>query len=141
MRKTIFLAILICLISISFAFIKDKTPKYENLKVLPKNTTKQQMDSIMKHFAMSLGVRCTHCHVRGNDEQKNFNFASDENKNKLTARSMFKMMKKINKKYFKEENEEHKDENLIPEVSCFSCHHGQEHPENKPPTPQPKPKA
>lgn len=135
MKKTLLIALIVCLISTCFAFMRDKTPKYENLKVLPKNTNKQQMDSIMKHFSASLGVRCTHCHVRNNDEKKDFNFASDDNKNKLIARSMYKMMNKINKKYFKEDNEKHA-ENMIPEVSCYSCHHGQEEPENKPPARQ-----
>ena len=128
---------LVCMIAISFAFIKYNPPKYENLKVLPKNTDKRQMDSIMRHFSSSLGVRCTFCHVRGNDEQKNFNFASDDNKNKLVAREMYKMMNKVNKKYF-EEDDDHKNVNRIPEVSCYTCHNGKEHPENVPPAPKPR---
>lgn len=136
MKKTFCLATLVCLITISFAFIKDDKPKYENLKVLPKNTTKQEMDSVMKHFSQSLGVRCTYCHVRSNDDQKNFNFASDENDKKAVARYMMRMMNKINKKYFKDEDESHK--NLIGAVSCFTCHNGKEEPGNKPPPPQPK---
>ena len=140
MKKTLLIATLVCLIALSFAF-QENPPHYENLKVLPKNTTKKEMDSIMRHFSMSLGVRCTFCHVRNNDQQKNFNFASDSSKNKLAARSMFKMMLKINKKYFKPDNNEMQGEmasaNRIPEVSCYSCHHGKEHPENRPPAPPP----
>src|SRR3954470_8861308 len=102
MKKVAIISLLTCFIAMSFAFIKDNAPKYENLKVLPKNTTKQQMDSIMRHFSASLGVKCTHCHVRGNDEQKNFDFASDANNHKTVARDMMKMTTKINKKYFKE---------------------------------------
>ncbi|MCW3105791.1 MAG: hypothetical protein JWQ09_297 [Segetibacter sp.] len=138
MKKTLLIATLVCLISISFAF-RQNPPKYENLKVLPKNTTKKEMDSIMKHFSMSLGVRCNFCHVRNNDEQKSFNFASDSSKHKLAARNMFKMMTKINKKYFKPDNDENHNDlnsaNRIPQVSCFSCHHGKENPENRPPAP------
>src|ERR1700712_5113441 len=103
MKKTLLIATLVCLISISFAF-RENPPKYENLKVLPKNTTKKEMDSIMRHFSMSLGVRCTFCHIRNNDAQKSFNFASDSSKHKMIARNMFKMMIKINKKYFKPDN-------------------------------------
>ncbi len=134
MRKTIIIAALICSVTISFAFIKDTKPRYENLKVLPKNTDKHQMDSIMKHFSQSLGVKCTYCHVRGNDEQKNFDFASDANDKKLIARQMFKMTNKINKKYFDEGN----DNKGMPAISCYSCHHGQEDPENRPPAPAPR---
>jgi hypothetical protein len=134
MKKTILLSSIVFLIALSFAF-RENPPRFENLKVLPKNTNKHEIDSIMKHFSMSLGVRCTHCHVRNNDEKKDFNFASDDNKNKLIARNMYKMMLKINKKYFKEEGDEEKSVNRIPEVSCFTCHHGKEHPENRPPAP------
>ena len=108
----------IAVILISFAFKKADQARYENLKVLPKNTTKQQMDSVMKHFTASLGVKCTFCHVRSNDEQRNFDFASDENRNKGIARNMMKMTAKINNKYFKN----HSDENMIASaaITCFS---------------------
>jgi cytochrome c553 len=137
MRRT-FLIItgFIAVILISFAFKKPDQARYDNLKVLPKSTTKQQMDSVMKHFSASLGVKCTFCHVRGNDEQRNFDFASDDNKNKGIARDMMKMTAKINNKYFKN----HSDENMIPSsaMTCYSCHHGEEHPATKPPAPAPK---
>jgi hypothetical protein len=139
MKKTLLISSIVCLISISFAFRQNPPVKYENLKVLPKNTTKKEMDSIMKHFSLSLGVRCNFCHVRGNDAQRNFNFASDSSKHKLAARSMYKMMNKINKKYFKPDNDDNRDMasnvNRIPQVSCYSCHHGKENPENRPPAP------
>jgi hypothetical protein len=139
MKKTLLIGTLVCLISLCFAFQQTQV-KYENLKVLPKNTTKKEMDSIMKHFSMSLGVKCNFCHVRGNDAQKTMNFASDSSKHKVMARSMFKMMNKINKKYFKPDNDNNQsmasNVNRIPEVSCYSCHHGKEHPENRPPVAQ-----
>lgn len=129
MRKTF--AILICFITViimSFAFTKPEKPRYENLKILSKNTTKQQMDSIMKHFSAALGVKCNFCHVRSNDAQNNFAFASDENKHKGEARGMFKMMNRINKKFFDGKQE----------VTCFSCHNGKEHPATIPPPPPPR---
>ncbi|MCW3082139.1 c-type cytochrome [Segetibacter sp.] len=144
MKKTLLIATLVCLISLSFAFQQTQV-KYENLKVLPKNTTKKEMDSIMRHFSMSLGVRCNFCHVRGNDAQRTMNFASDSSKNKIVARNMFKMMNKINKKYFKPDDDDNRNlannANRIPQVSCYSCHHGKEHPENKPPAPTGPPPA
>ena len=139
MKKTLLIATLVGLISISFAFRQTPPVKYENLKVLPKNTNKKEMDSIMRHFSMSLGVRCNFCHVRNNDAQKSMNFASDSSKNKVIARNMFKMMTKINKKYFKPSDDENRNmvnnANRIPQVSCYSCHHGKENPENRPPAP------
>jgi cytochrome c553 len=135
MKKTSFLFIIVSFITASFAFIKDKKPRYENLKVLPKNTDKHQMDSIMKHFSASLGVKCTFCHVRQTEGMKDFDFASDNNKHKLIARDMYKMMNKINSKYFSE-GAEQKDENSTPVITCYSCHHGQAHPENAPSVPK-----
>lgn len=139
MKKTLLITALVALIGISFAFQQTPPVKYENLKVLPKNTTKKEMDSIMRHFSMSLGVRCNFCHVRGKDAQRNFNFADDSSKHKQIARNMFKMMTKINKKYFKPNDDENRNEsnnvNRIPQVSCYSCHHGKENPENRPPAP------
>ena len=125
------------MIAVSFAFIQDNPPRYENLKVMPKNTDKKLMDSVMRHFSASLGVKCTFCHVRGNDEQKNFDFASDANKHKIIARDMYKMMNKLNKKYFNE-GEKENNMNRIPEVSCYTCHNGKAHPENQPPAPKPR---
>lgn len=134
MKKTLFLFAIVAFISVSFAFIKDKPARYENLKVLPKNTNKHQMDSIMRHFSAALGVKCTYCHVRETEGMKDFDFASDNNQNKLISRDMFKMMNKINSKYFDEDN----NHNRIPAVSCYTCHQGKEHPENRPPAPQPR---
>ena len=136
MKKTFLICFLVFAVAVSFAFIKDNPPKYENLKVLPKNTDKRQMDSIMRHFSVSLGVRCTFCHVRETEGQKNFNFASDDNKHKLIARDMYKMMMKVNKKYFNEDDDGKESANRIPEVSCYTCHNGKEHPANVPPMPE-----
>ncbi len=119
MKKSfIVIAFLICTVTVSLAFFQPAA-RYENLKVLPKNTNKYQMDSIMKHFSSSLGVKCGFCHVRSNEGMKDWNFASDENKHKDQARYMMRMTDKINKKFFKGEGNA---------ITCYSCHHGQEDP-------------
>ena len=135
MKKTsITITAFICMIIVSFAFTKADEPHYKNLKVLPKNTTKQQMDSIMHHFAGSLGVRCSYCHTY-NQEQKAMDFANDDNKNKNIARDMLRMTRKLNKKYFDVSNS--KSMNARLEVTCYTCHHAAEHPATKvPPMPQ-----
>ena len=84
------------LVVLSLAFTKPQDePLYKNLKVLPKRTTKQQMDSVMRHFTAALGVKCNYCHVF-NQEQKAMDFASDANEHKGISRSMMKMMYKLN---------------------------------------------
>jgi len=134
MRKTITItACFIALILMSFAVTKEER-RYKNLKVLPKNITKEQMDSVMHHFTGSLGVKCNFCHVF-NQEQKAMDFASDANEHKQTAREMMKMTAGLNKKYFDVKNSKNLTAKL--EVTCFTCHNGKEEPgKNPPPPPQ-----
>jgi hypothetical protein len=127
----------IALVLMSFAITKDE-PRYKNLKVLPKNITKQQMDSVMHHFTSSLGVRCNYCH-QYNQEQKAMDFASDANEHKGTAREMLKMTQKLNKKYFHVGNSKSITAKL--EITCYSCHNGKEHPTKLAPPPPPRPQS
>jgi hypothetical protein len=130
MKKTL-LASLCIIAFISMSFIIDREqPGFKNLKVLPKNTNKEQMDSIMKSFSVALGVKCNFCHVRLDDEQKNWDFASDKNEHKNIARTMMRMTNDINKKYFNVANSSAVTANL--EVTCYTCHNGKVHPARLP---------
>src|SRR5918911_385894 len=134
MKKTIgIIAAFVGMIIISFAFTKEAPPRYKNLKLLPKDITKEQMDSVMHHFAGSLGQKCGFCHVY-NQEQKSMDFASDAKKEKSIAREMWRMTAKLNRKYFDIKDSRQFGAKL--EVTCFTCHHGAEHPETKAPKPQ-----
>ncbi len=135
MKKTILVTgLLAAFILIAMAFTAPAPPevRYKNLKVLSKKTTKAELDSVMKSFTLSLGVKCGACHVRGNDAQKNWDFANDSLENKNIARGMMRMAAKINKKFFKAVN----NEKNIKIVTCYTCHNGKEHPGMKPPAPQ-----
>ena|ERR1700694_3713841 len=140
MKKSLLVTVaLATAVTVSLAFTKDD-PVYKNLKVLPKNITKQQMDSVMHHFSLSLGVRCNYCHVH-NDSAKTWDFASDVNKHKLAARGMMRMMDRINEKYFDVTGGK-KDLNARLMVTCYTCHHGSPDPATIPPMPehlQPRP--
>ena len=135
MKKALFVTTcLVALVCMSFAFTNDER-LYKNLKVLPKNTTKAQMDSVMKHFTVSLGVKCNFCHVR-NEQQNEWDFASDGNKHKLVARQMMTMTAKLNKKYFHVTSNQGLNTQLL--VSCYTCHHGRPEPAVQP-QPQQRP--
>jgi hypothetical protein len=127
-RTWIITTCFVALVSMSFMVTKDE-PRYKNLKVLPKNTTKPELDSVMKHFTASLGVKCNHCHVRTADNTA-WDFASDNNKRKLVAREMMKMTKKLNKKYFNVTESHGVNTALM--VSCYTCHNGKAEPAVKP---------
>jgi cytochrome c553 len=144
MRKSALILIaLIAIVTTLFSFTKAEENTYKNLKVLPKNTTKQELDSVMKHFSMSLGVRCNFCHVRLENEKKDWDFASDKNEHKDVARDMMRMAVKINKKYFKDENKDANGKQVANAITCFTCHNGKEEPGRIPPAPprpdQPRP--
>ena len=104
-----------------------KDQKFENLKILPKNISNEDLDKVMDGFKAALGVKCSFCHAPSKDTaQKHPDFASDDKPEKNIARKMMKMTAKINKKYFSYD----KDENGQPltAVECMTCHHGKEHP-------------
>ena len=109
-----------CVVVSSLAFTSYE-PRYKNLKVLPKDITEHQMDSVMHHFSRSLGVRCNFCHVRIDSTDK-WDFASDDIKHKLAAREMIRMMNKINEQYFDVTGKITIDSKLL--VTCFTCHRG-----------------
>ena len=128
MQKSFLVALVfVMMITISLAFTKND-PGYKNLKILPKNITAQQMDSVMDHFSQALGVSCDFCHVKSGD---NMEFAADDNKHKLVAREMMKMTDKINDDYFDMTGSK-RDLNTPLMVTCYTCHHGQTQPEVKP---------
>ncbi|MES2882014.1 MAG: c-type cytochrome [Bacteroidota bacterium] len=140
MKKT-FVAILafLALIAVSFAFTNaGEDPLYKNLKILPKNITKVQLDSVMNHFTASLGVKCGFCHVR-NEAAKAWNFPADSNKHKLVAREMMKLTYKINEKYFDVTGSKNLNATLM--VTCYTCHNGKKEPLSIAPKPadQPRP--
>lgn len=112
--------------------------KFENLKVLPKHITGEQLHEVMDGWNVALGVRCNFCHVR-NEETKKMEFANDAKPEKNMARHMYKMMNGINKKYF----EAKKDSlGMMAQtgINCNTCHRGTSHPEIvKPPKRGPGP--
>lgn len=133
MRKTVLvIAGFVALITVSLAFTEPKDRIFKNLKVLPKDITKPQMDSVMQSFTAALGVKCNFCHVRTADN-KDWDFPNDANKHKLITRDMMKMTNKINKKYFDMTG---KGLSASLMVTCYTCHNGKPEPAVKPPKPQ-----
>ena len=118
------------MIAVSFAFTKDD-PIFKNLKILPKDITQQQLDSVMHHFKNSLNVKCNFCHVQ-NDSTNTWDYASDKKKHKLVAREMMEMTDKINDKYFDLTGAK-RDMNTQLMVTCYTCHHGATEPATKAP--------
>jgi hypothetical protein len=98
--------------------------KAKNLKVLPKDISKKALDSVMHNFRDALGVKCNYCHAKSQTDSTKLDFASDENRKKLTARKMMVMTDSINNQYFKRHYQHHGSY----AVTCATCHRGQEEP-------------
>ncbi|HEU4470888.1 MAG TPA: c-type cytochrome [Flavisolibacter sp.] len=113
-------------LSLAFTGYRPDDPGYRNLQVLPKNISKAQLDSVMRHFTSSLNVKCGFCHVR-NDSTKAWDHASDGNKHKLIARDMMVMTNRINDEYFNYTGAV-RDINTNLMVTCYTCHNGSKEP-------------
>ena len=71
---------------------------FYNLQVLPKDIAKPDLVAVMKSMAISLDVRCSHCHV-ANDDLSEANFPSDEKLTKKAAREMLRTIGEVSRKY------------------------------------------
>jgi Photosynthetic reaction centre cytochrome C subunit len=97
-------------------------PKPVNLKLLPKDTSPEDLMKIMQGFSGQLGVKCTFCHAQ-DAAAKHPNFASDQKPEKNTARTMISMTQEINAKYLSQIH----DPDASPAektVTCGTCHRG-----------------
>lgn len=95
---------------------------HRNLEVLPDTISREALITVMRGFAISLGVRCTHCHVQvAGGPPDSIDFAADDKRTKEVARGMMRMVQQING-------------DLLPEidalgdqpmrVGCMTCHRG-----------------
>ena len=125
-NKKLLLVSLLCTGMIFLQSFKQKhdDDKPINLKVLSKDISEKDLHTIMKSFSMSLGVRCNYCHVAKEIPGQNhpqWDFASDDKKEKNTAREMMKMTMAINSDYLG------KIKTMgdgLEEIRCVTCHMG-----------------
>ena len=85
----------------------------KNLKVLPKDISKDQIKHVMKGISKSLGVKCEFCHVK-------HHFDADTKMPKKAARHMMKMVNTINGQFLNFPKAQ--------KVTCWTCHRGHKKP-------------
>lgn len=107
--------------------------KFENLKVLPKDITRDSLIQVMRGFSMALGVRCQFCHVVETDPAGQTNaaggsgpaertvFKSDDKVEKRTARFMLRMVDSLNHAILPT-LPERQDPPVV--IVCATCHRG-----------------
>ena len=103
-----------------------QAPPPTNLKVLPKETTGEQVHEIMHGWEAQLGAECTTCHaVDPNRKMPNgrpaLNFADDSKPEKNTARLMYRMMEDINKNYVSKVEDKDHDKDHEKEEAAVTC--------------------
>ncbi len=96
--------------------------KFTNLKVLPKDISKPELESTMRGFAFALGARCEHCHVEKKAAASGYDFSADDKEAKKTARVMLRMVGRINRDYLGKLVRG--DRTPVIHVECMTCHHG-----------------
>lgn len=91
---------------------------FQNIETL-KGVPAGRLIAIMQFgYSNSLGVKCNHCHVKGD-------WADDSNPNKDIAREMSRMTRKINQDLLKGIKNLKSER---PVINCTTCHRGQTKP-------------
>ena len=140
--------------------VADST-QWENLQVLPDSISGEALTQMMRGFGTALGVKCGHCHVRG---EGGMDFASDAKPHKQIAREMIRMVVEINGETLpgieRETGHDHGEHSGSPDghrgteahdasrarettaraehaslrVTCWTCHRGELVPATAPPS-------
>jgi hypothetical protein len=101
--------------------------KFENLKILPKDITRDQLIGTMRGFALGLGVRCEYCHAETEGAAApgpggpQLDFKADKKPTKEKARFMLRMVSSINDSMLSK-LKERSDPPV--QVMCVTCHRG-----------------
>ena len=84
---------------------------FKNLKVLPKDMSRQQLMGAMQAWSRALGVTCNHCHV---DDK-----SADDKPEKDVARAMVKMMMSL-----RQNANDFLPGDRVQKLNCWTCHRG-----------------
>jgi len=127
-NKIIVVLGLFAFVFIGIAAMIPKFNKERNLKVLPKDISNADLDSVMEGYSKALNVSCDFCHAE-NKDKNDIDFASDDKPEKEITRMMMKLTAAVNKDYFDYTIVYKAGEKMA--VSCYTCHDGFPRPELK----------
>jgi hypothetical protein len=103
--------------------------KERNLKVMPKDISNTDLDSVMEGYSKALNVSCAFCHAESKTITGEIDYASDDKPEKEITRIMMKLTAAVNKDYFDYTIVYKAGETMA--VSCYTCHDGFPRPELK----------
>lgn len=111
---------LLLVLSLGLAQIPDS---FTNLKVLPKDITRDSLVQTMRRFSLSLNVRCQYCHVGGDGVSfQGVEFAKDDSPHKRKARFMLRMVDSLNSVVLP--NVPDLNGRAPIRIECKTCHRG-----------------
>lgn len=129
-NKIIVSSVLIAFVFVGIAATRPPGGNIErNLKVLPKDISNADLDSVMETYSKHLNVSCDFCHATSKVNKNDLDYASDDKPEKEITRQMMRMTADINKDYFSYTIIYKAGEKMA--VSCFTCHDGFPRPELK----------
>jgi hypothetical protein len=95
--------------------------RFENLRVLPKDITRDSLLIVMDGFANGLGVQCGYCHSGGNPVTLvGVDFKADDQATKVRARAMYSVTVQVNALL----RADTAGRRLDAAVTCLTCHRG-----------------
>lgn len=129
-KKIVTTLVLAAIIIFTSSSIAPSKSLFTNLKVLPKNISEHQLDSIMDSYNRALKVSCDFCHEKVKDitgltpaNNAPLDFAAD-NGMKENARRMMRLTIDINKQHFNYDTIPKKPDHLLNVITCNTCHRG-----------------
>ena len=120
---------LLAFVFIGIAAIIPPSIKERNLKVLPKDISNADLDSVMDGYTKALNVSCDFCHAESKTIKGDIDYASDDKPEKEITRMMMKLTAAVNKDYFDYTIVYKAGETMA--VSCMTCHDGFPRPDLK----------
>src|SRR5262245_51168211 len=119
----VLLRLILLIVMVMPAVVSGQLPeKFQNLKVLPADISRDSLVQLMRSFSFATGLRCEDCHVLGeNNSFEGARFHLDDKPNKLKARLMLEMVNKINQDLRARLPGR---DSLTLAVECKSCHRG-----------------
>ena len=97
---------------VAVSTLSAQPPAPENLQVLPKDISRENLIATMRRFNQALGVQCDHCHVERE-------FAKDDKPTKNVARAMIRMVMNL-----RQNADQFLPDGRVAKVGCWTCHRG-----------------
>lgn len=121
MRSHLLRGFVIAALIFSHALSAQIPKRFENLRVLPKDISRDSLLTVMFGFADGLGVECGYCHSGGDPRTLvGVQFKADDKPTKVRARAMYTITSNVNALLRADTNGRRSEA----AVTCLTCHRG-----------------